>query len=129
MQHTWIFELLSDMVFSVMRNRFCSLKAALEKRFLGAKVDNTSYPWKDHVILNGLQTAVDVVESKDDGKLPLILLGHSMGGLVCRVANLALTQTNSVQGAILSKTLFSTQDAHVKAKSLLLACIPAMSLD
>src|SRR5882762_313485 len=68
---------------------FDNLKQFLEKTFPQCKTDNKSYDWKDSVLLNGARLAKEVLNANSDR--PVILIGHSMGGLLCRVANVALT--------------------------------------
>jgi pimeloyl-ACP methyl ester carboxylesterase len=96
---------------------FVPLQSEIQLRFGGAVVDNVSYPWKDHVILNGLRTAVTLVEALDSD-LPIVLIGHSMGGLVCRIANLALTRTADVQKEVFRSAWSSTKPKFVEAKQL-----------
>ena len=53
-----------------------------------AAINNVSYDWKRSVLENGLLLAAEIA------RLPhtrLAIVGHSMGGLIARVANLALT--------------------------------------
>jgi len=68
---------------------FVSLAQFLQSTFPKSTIDNQSYDWKDSVLLNGARLAKQVVNTNTDR--PLILIGHSMGGLLCRVANVALT--------------------------------------
>jgi len=68
---------------------FVSLAQFLQSTFPQSTIDNQSYDWKDSVLLNGARLAKQVVNTNTDR--PLILIGHSMGGLLCRVANVALT--------------------------------------
>src|SRR5712691_5999785 len=57
-----------------------------------ADVDNQSYDWTHSVIRNGVELAADL-EKRFPGR-PIVLVGHSLGGLVCRVANIALQCSN-----------------------------------
>ena len=68
---------------------FVSLAQFLQSTFPKSTIDNQTYDWKDSVLLNGARLAKQVVNTNTDR--PLILIGHSMGGLLCRVANVALT--------------------------------------
>jgi hypothetical protein len=57
----------------------------LQSRFPNADVDNRSYPWQDSILLNGARLADHILQNYAQGR-ELVLIGHSMGGLVCRVA-------------------------------------------
>jgi pimeloyl-ACP methyl ester carboxylesterase len=67
---------------------FINLEKYLRSNFPNATTDNRQYNWKDSVLLNGALLANQIVQAKSDG--PVVLIGHSMGGLVCRVANIVL---------------------------------------
>ena len=73
---------------------FRNLAQFIQSKFPNALVDNQKYAWTDHVLLNGAKLAELVLASSEATRRPLVLIGHSMGGLVCRVANLFLTQPN-----------------------------------
>jgi len=68
---------------------FINLEEFLKVTFRQCKTNNRSYDWKDSVLLNGARLAKQVLDTNTDR--PVILIGHSMGGLLCRVANVALT--------------------------------------
>src|SRR6266478_1102419 len=70
------------------RDPFVPLATYLETEFPNAEVDNQSYAWRDSVLLNGARLA-NHIRNKTSGR-PLVLIGHSMGGLLCRVANVIL---------------------------------------
>lgn len=53
----------------------------------GAIVDNADYVWEEPILRNGVELALALQHETQ----PVVLVGHSMGGLVCRVANCALT--------------------------------------
>lgn len=72
---------------------FIKVSGQLQGRFAGAIVDNKKYDWKKPVLENGVELALHILKQYDDSR-PVCLIGHSMGGLVCRVANLALTRAN-----------------------------------
>jgi hypothetical protein len=71
---------------------FQSLARFIESQFQNSIVDNQKYTWTDSVVLNGALLAKYVFEHANARERPLVLVGHSMGGLVCRVANLFLSQ-------------------------------------
>ena len=50
--------------------------------------DNKDYEWRAPVVDSGLELADDILTSGHSGKV--LLVGHSQGGLVCRVAATAL---------------------------------------
>lgn len=52
-------------------------------------MDNRDYPWKCPVIKTGLKLAEQVLDRPEKADAAL-LVGHSQGGLVCRVAAIAL---------------------------------------
>jgi hypothetical protein len=71
---------------------FQDLSRYILGRFRNAIVDNQKYTWTDSVVLNGARLAKQIFRNNDVPGRPLVLIGHSMGGLVCRVANLLLSQ-------------------------------------
>jgi hypothetical protein len=80
---------------------FRSLANYLAVQFPNAKVDNKKYVWKDSVVINGARLAEAILgDSSIDGR-PLVLIGHSMGGLVCRVANLILSKPDVIEQDLL----------------------------
>src|SRR5712675_713298 len=66
---------------------FRNLAEFIQFKFPNALVDNQKYAWTDNVLLNGAKLAELVLASSEATRRPLVLIGHSMGGLVCRVAN------------------------------------------
>jgi pimeloyl-ACP methyl ester carboxylesterase len=55
-------------------------------------VDNQTYDWEDTILRNGVELAKTLLAAPAaDG---VAIVGHSMGGLVCRIANCALTDPN-----------------------------------
>jgi pimeloyl-ACP methyl ester carboxylesterase len=73
---------------------FQGLAAFLAQRFPNASIDNATYPWRDSVLVNGARLAHDISGNAAYAGRDLILIGHSMGGLVARVASTALTDLN-----------------------------------
>jgi pimeloyl-ACP methyl ester carboxylesterase len=67
---------------------FVNLEKYLRANFVNAVVNNKSYDWRDSILLNGARLADEILQAKSDR--PLVLIGHSMGGLLCRVANVIL---------------------------------------
>lgn len=63
--------------------------------------NNETYEWRDMILCSGLSLATSVLASGYKDKV--LLVGHSQGGLVCRVAAVALT------GRHLGTTSFYTQ--------------------
>lgn len=64
---------------------FIPLKQYLASTFPNATIDNVSYDWRDSVLVNGARLANQILKGPQNR--PIILIGHSMGGLLCRVAN------------------------------------------
>ena len=54
--------------------------------------NNENYSWRDEVVKSGLELADRVLAADDKSKV--LLIGHSQGGLVCRVAAVALAGTH-----------------------------------
>jgi hypothetical protein len=81
---------------SKVRFNFRDLTRFIQSKFPNAVVNNQKYPWTDSVVLNGARLAKLILGNPDAIGRPLVLVGHSMGGLVCRVANLFLRQPNLV---------------------------------
>jgi len=75
---------------------FRSLASFLAGRFPMATIDNQKYNWHDSVVLSGAWLANAILSDPKIADRPLILIGHSMGGLVCRVANLLVSQPNAI---------------------------------
>lgn len=68
---------------------FVGLAAHIGAQIPHAVLDNHSYEWRESVLVNGARLAKHILTSYPVEQ-PLILIGHSMGGLVCRVANVIL---------------------------------------
>src|SRR5215469_4596476 len=64
---------------------FVPLEQHLASTFPNATINNTSYNWHDSVLVNGARLARQILQGSQSR--PLVLIGHSMGGLLCRVAN------------------------------------------
>ncbi|MGB8479763.1 MAG: hypothetical protein WCE63_13155 [Acidobacteriaceae bacterium] len=74
--------------FASNGNIFQALETTINSSLPGSLVDRSTYDWKDPVMINGLRLAHEIVDSAE--KRPVYLVGHSMGGLVSRVAAIAL---------------------------------------
>src|ERR1700733_9856452 len=79
--------------FSSSASTFAGLAGFLQSQIPSATIDNRSYPWRDSVLVNGARLAHDILTNHPKDR-PLVLVGHSMGGLVCRVANAILRDSN-----------------------------------
>jgi pimeloyl-ACP methyl ester carboxylesterase len=77
---------------------FQSLANFIQTKFPNAIIDNQRYPWTDSVALNGARLAKALHTSHTADERPVVLIGHSMGGLVCRVANLLLRDPGVISG-------------------------------
>ena len=69
-------------------NIFQVLETTINSSLSGSLVDRSTYAWKDPVMINGLRLAHEILDSAEER--PVYLVGHSMGGLVSRVAAIAL---------------------------------------
>lgn len=67
---------------------FVPLEQYLAGKFPNSTIDNVSYNWRDSVLVNGARLAYQVLNGPQDR--PVVLIGHSMGGLLCRVANIIM---------------------------------------
>lgn len=82
-----------------IRHGICSTSAPLQPLeqylagiFKSSTIDNSSYDWRDSVLVNGARLANEVL--KVAANRPLVLIGHSMGGLLCRVATAIFDNPN-----------------------------------
>ena len=64
---------------------FTGLASYLQTQFPTAEINNESYSWRHSILVNAARLASQVV-SKGSPR-PCFLIGHSMGGLICRLAN------------------------------------------
>lgn len=69
---------------------FQLLEGFLQTEIPNATLDNQSYRWQDSALLNGIRLASQIVHNPSYQDRPIVLIGHSLGGLVCRVANVAM---------------------------------------
>jgi pimeloyl-ACP methyl ester carboxylesterase len=68
--------------------QFVQLEQYLAGKFPNSTIDNVSYDWRDCVLVNGARLAHEVLNGPQNR--PIVLIGHSMGGLLCRVANIIM---------------------------------------
>lgn len=66
-------------------------------------IDNQSYDWKLGVLRNGLILAEHIVDKFPERNV--VLVGHSMGGLVARVANILLTDSEAASTLNIFRTM------------------------
>ena len=74
-----------------------------------AKIQCFNYDWKQSVLRSGADLA-NAVFSSGDEKSALLLVGHSMGGLVSRVANAILSNPASFAALVPFLSYFDYQD-------------------
>lgn len=76
---------------------FQKLSNLLAVKFPNATINNQKYDWKDSVVMNGTRLAEVILGDPSIVGRPLVLIGHSMGGLICRVANLILSEPDVIE--------------------------------
>jgi pimeloyl-ACP methyl ester carboxylesterase len=76
--------------------QFQPISRFLSTAFPMATIDNQKYDWKDSVVLNGARLANAILRDPNTAGRTLVLIGHSMGGLICRVASLILSEPDIV---------------------------------
>src|SRR5687767_8585303 len=85
------------------------MEYAIQSGLSGVVVDNNSYRWQDGILLNGIDLAhqVDSVAAyrKATG---IVLIGHSQGGLVSRIAVAALVDPKGLELGIRREVYPST---------------------
>jgi pimeloyl-ACP methyl ester carboxylesterase len=94
---------------------FQSLEIKIKADFSHSQVDRTTYIWQDPVVINGLKLAVEVMQVPES--IPVYLVGHSMGGLISRVAAAALTDPQAMLQH-LSSVSFAWNFEQEEAKAL-----------
>jgi pimeloyl-ACP methyl ester carboxylesterase len=72
-------------------SNMAQLKALLSTLLPNATIHHFGYDWRQSVLRSGAELA-DAVFNNGEMKNPLFLVGHSMGGLVSRIANVILTR-------------------------------------
>lgn len=86
-----------------------NLESLLQKLLPNATIRRFDYDWKQSVLLSGAELASDVFK-KDGVQRPLIFVGHSMGGLVSRVANVVLSTPGDFAALVPFLSSFDYQD-------------------
>lgn len=89
-------------------------------RFFGSPLTyNDSYDWKKSVLRNGFELANEVFVQPKYHDRPIIFIGHSMGGLIIRVANALLTDVGFRKDLhLLAKPLgYSHEDIEIWKKT------------
>ena len=84
------------------------LVGALEETGLFGSANNECYEWRNRVVATGLCLATKVVRTAPDGCV--LLVGHSQGGLVCRVAAVLLAGTHLTNCGQFTETILKWQD-------------------
>jgi triacylglycerol esterase/lipase EstA (alpha/beta hydrolase family) len=84
---------------------FVPLQQYLTATFPNSTVDNVSYDWRDSVLVNGARLVQQILNGPHNR--PIVLIGHSMGGLLCRVASVIMQdpQTFDLLAATLAPQL------------------------
>ena len=92
--------------------RCLAVKLAKDNRI--ENLGNTSYDWRQDVTDSGLALAKEVVS--EAGSHDVLLVGHSQGGLVCRVAAVALTGKlrAGMAGGKVANRIAECQKKHLK---------------
>ena len=69
---------------------FRPLEKFLQATFGAAQIDNRSYDWRRSVLYSGAELAQTLLTNEGYAGRDLVLIGHGMGGLVCRICNCVL---------------------------------------
>jgi hypothetical protein len=85
------------------------LQALLQSLLPNAKIRCFNYDWKQSVLRSGAELADSVFGSTVEQE-PLFLVGHSMGGLVSRVANIILSKPTEFAALVPFLSSFDYQD-------------------
>jgi pimeloyl-ACP methyl ester carboxylesterase len=87
--------------FNSSESTFSGLQGYLQGQIPNATIDNRTYRWKESVLVNGARLANEILSNYSADR-PLVLIGHSMGGLVCRVANVILRDSSTFASVVTS---------------------------
>jgi len=90
-------------------NNMAPCAALLQQVLPGATVHRFSYDWKQTVLRSGAELA-NLVFNDQGEQRPIYLVGHSMGGLVSRVANAILSNPADFSALIPFLSSFDYQD-------------------
>jgi hypothetical protein len=97
-----------------------ALEATVKGILLGCSIDNTSYSWSDPVLQSGIRLARLVVQAvQKKGSIQKILfIGHSQGGLVCRVAVTALCDPKRLLDVLRARNAVNEPYYNIPIKEL-----------
>jgi pimeloyl-ACP methyl ester carboxylesterase len=85
------------------------LEGLLRSLLPNATIYRFGYDWKQSVLRSGAELA-DLIFKDGGEQWPLLLVGHSMGGLVSRVANVILSDPVSFASFVWTLSAFGYQD-------------------
>ena len=85
------------------------LKSLLDALLPKAAIHCFGYNWKQSVLLSGAELAHTIFGDLDQER-PLVLVGHSMGGLVSRIANVILSDPSAFAAQVPFLSYFGYQD-------------------
>lgn len=86
-----------------------NLESLLQQLLPNATIRRFDYDWKQSVLLSGAELANEVFKNGGKQK-PIIFVGHSMGGLVSRVANVVLSKPADFAALVPFLSSFDYQD-------------------
>jgi pimeloyl-ACP methyl ester carboxylesterase len=99
------------------------LKNLLSPLLPNATIHCFNYDWKQSVLLSGAELAHSIFGNPDKER-PLVLVGHSMGGLVSRVANVILSDPSGFATQVPFLSYSGYQDDINFIKSYAFAAMP-----
>jgi hypothetical protein len=76
-----------------------------------ANVDNETYRWREPVLWNGIELARSIVKRfrEHENIERIFLIGHSQGGLVCRIATAAICAPQQLDEALVRQDYVETE--------------------
>lgn len=111
----------NDQTLVVIRHGILSSTTAMEKiearlkeTLPGCTIDNEDYDWEEYVLHSGIALAGHVLDllAQSPKLRKVIFVGHSQGGLVCRVAVATLCARTDLLAALLAPAMLG--DAYYK---------------